>query len=142
MLLKKDYWIAIGFDTNVVPGTYAFGTLVHEIGHAIGLNHPGNYNAGESKSVDLVGNYLSAAEDTFYNSIESYRQSAQGISGIWFQPYDMLALRYLYGKNNFNVGDTTYTSHPCWRPGPAGSRGWCQLPSMVSSTRSPASSTI
>ncbi len=107
--MDADTWIAIGFDTNVVPGTYAFGTLVHEIGHAIGLNHPGNYNAGESKSVDLVGNYLSVAEDTFYNSIESYRQSAQGISGIWFQPYDMLALRYLYGKNNFNGGDTTYT---------------------------------
>ena len=33
-----DTWIAIGSDTNVERGTFAWGTLVHEIGHAVGLN--------------------------------------------------------------------------------------------------------
>ena len=105
----SDTWIAIGYDTNVVPGSYAYQTLVHEIGHAIGLTHPGNYNGGDSRPEDADGNYLGVLEDTFYNSVMNYRQSAQGINDVTFRPYDMLALRYLYGKNNVNVGDTTYT---------------------------------
>lgn len=103
-----DTWIAGGADKPVVKGDYAWQTLVHEIGHAIGLNHPGNYNAGESKNADAVGNFLSANEDAFFNSIMSYRQSAQDINATWFMPYDMLALRYLYGKKDHAVGDDIY----------------------------------
>lgn len=103
-----DTWIASGENTPVVKGDYAWQTLVHEIGHAIGLNHPGNYNAGESRNVDVAGNFLSADEDAFFNSIMSYRQSAQDINDIWFMPYDMLTLRYLYGKTAFAAGNSSY----------------------------------
>lgn len=104
----SDTWIANSPDAPVV-GNYAWLTLVHEIGHAIGLNHPGNYNAGEAKIADAVGNFLSANEDAYFNSIMSYRQSAQSINDISFMPYDMLALRYLYGKVDFASGDNTYS---------------------------------
>ncbi len=104
-----DTWIAIGTDTNVERGTHAWATLVHEIGHAVGLNHPGNYNAGVAPKVDAVGNFLSADEDAFFNSIMSYRSSAQEIQPTVFMPYDMLALRYVYGTNPVATGNTTYT---------------------------------
>lgn len=103
-----DTWIAGGASAPVVLGDYNWQTLVHEIGHAIGLNHPGNYNAGESKNVDAAGNFLSANEDAFFNSIMSYRQSGQDINASWFMPYDMLTLRTIYGKKDYAVGDTTY----------------------------------
>lgn len=104
-----DTFMAIGYDGDPVKGDYNWGTLVHEVGHAIGLNHPGNYNAGESRNTDAVGNFLSADEDAFFNSIMSYRHSAQDINDIWFMPYDMLALRYLYGKKDYATGNDTYT---------------------------------
>ena len=104
-----DTWIAISDSSDMGLGTYNWMTLLHEIGHAIGLNHPGNYNAGESANDDAVGNFLGASEDAFFNSIMSYRWSAQSINDIWFMPYDMLALRYVYGMNPFNTGNNSYT---------------------------------
>ena len=104
-----DTWIAITANADLSFGTSNWMTLLHEIGHAIGLNHPGNYNAGESANADAVGNFLGVNEDAFFNSIMSYRWSAQDIYDTWFMPYDMLALRYVYGKKLFNSGNNTYT---------------------------------
>jgi len=93
---------------NVVPGTYAYATLVHEIGHTLGLKHPGNYNAGETAST-VPGNYLVKTEDTIANTIMSYVDVTQLQQRDFFGRYDFLALQYLYGSRAINTGNNTYT---------------------------------
>lgn len=107
--LDSDVFISNNYRSNVTPGSYAWTTLVHELGHALGLKHPGNYNAVGSGSTSRADNLLGVNEDTYYNSIMTYRDSAQGIQSTSFMPYDMLALRYLYGTRTFEIGNNTYT---------------------------------
>lgn len=93
--------------SNVVPGTNAWATLVHEIGHAIGLKHPGNYNAGEPAST-TPDNFLATAEDTEANTVMSYNKAPQAQERDFFGKYDYLALNYLYGSRAYNEGNTNY----------------------------------
>ena len=72
---------------NLTPGTQGYETLLHELGHAIGLKHPFAENAG-----DVV---LSGQEDNTANTIMSYTNVGGPYSA--FQPYDIAALNWLYG---------------------------------------------
>ena len=106
-----DIYLANNTSTNSspTPGTYGYLTILHEIGHAIGLKHPGNYNAtgggGEPP-------YLSSAEDNYRYTIMSYnRHPSLGLSGLATGPalYDIAAAQYLYGANTgTRIGDDRY----------------------------------
>ncbi|WP_244592196.1 M10 family metallopeptidase C-terminal domain-containing protein [Azospirillum palustre] len=96
-------------NTSPTPGTYGYLTILHEIGHAIGLKHPGNYNAtgggGEPP-------YLSSTEDNYRYTLMSYnRHPSLGLNGLATGPalYDIAAAQYLYGANtNTRIGDDRY----------------------------------
>jgi len=103
-----------------VPGSYGWQTLIHEIGHSMGLKHPGAYNAGGGTT---AGPYLPAAIDNRAMSIMSYKNptasnivtltgSSNGSSyrlgtanPYTFQTFDIAALQYIYGANTSTTTD-------------------------------------
>jgi hypothetical protein len=92
---------------NALKGTYGWQTVFHEIGHALGLKHPGNYNAGTG-SPGAPKPYLNATFDNQQYSIMSYKDTSYTTTANnrGYMLYDVAALQYLYGiKSNGSTAD-------------------------------------
>jgi serralysin len=97
-------------------GNYAYGTILHEIGHTLGLKH-GHESKPEGSPI------MTAAHDSMEYSIMTYRSyvGAAGLSAeneIWgfaqtFMMVDIAALQHMYGADfSTNAGNTTYRWSP------------------------------
>ncbi len=105
----------INIDANWAGGQnridgYYFQTYIHEIGHALGLGHAGNYNGSATYGVD---NHYD--NDSWQASIMSYFDQAENTSidasfayVVTPQIADILAIHSLYGTPTANAGDTIY----------------------------------
>jgi len=115
-----DIWInpAHAADTDWSIKSHNFYSLIHEIGHGLGLKHPGSYVDSDS------GPYISTALDFRNYSVMSYNDSNVMYLGVNQQNYirvmpetpmvyDIAAIQYLYGANNtYQAGDNIYNFDP------------------------------
>lgn len=69
---------------NLTPGGYGYETLLHELGHALGLKHPFD---------DSI--HLPASQDNTSNTLMSY--TSMGGAHASYGQYDIAALNWLYG---------------------------------------------
>jgi len=96
----------VSYNTSPNSGTWGWDTLVHEIEHALGLKHPGNYNAIGNGTADPP--YLPPSQDAAHFTIETYNNGS--VPDASPMVFDIAALQYLYGANAAtNSGDTSYT---------------------------------
>jgi Ca2+-binding RTX toxin-like protein len=96
---------------NLVDGGYGKNVLIHELGHTLGLKHPGDY-AHEDDSKD-EGPFLPTATDNRDYTVMSYNQGSgvvyHGKYGITPMLYDIQVAQLLYGANmTYHTGADTY----------------------------------
>jgi len=80
------------------PGTYPYTATVHEIGHLLGLRHPGDYNGSQSGGQG-PGPFLPAGQDNQGFAIMAYAPPENGLQAQTPMVYDIAAAQYLYGAN-------------------------------------------
>lgn len=104
--VNGDIWIESESTSAIEewePGTFSFLTIMHEIGHALGLEHP--FESPE----------FPVSQDTISKTIMSYSAIAGNQDSFFtfdpttVMPLDIAAIQYLYGKNmTYHSGDDSY----------------------------------
>jgi serralysin len=126
-----DVWIADprfnSSNFDLYPGGYGLQTLNHELGHSLGLDHPGSYNFGDDNDGDGVADPITFEGDAFYfqdnqqYTIMSYFDSYEAgnnqidwnlmrfINPSTPMVHDVAIIQAKYGADmTTRTGDTTY----------------------------------
>lgn len=120
--LQGDVWVSLSQASNLQLGLgdYGYKSLVHETGHAIGLQHPGAYNAAPGVSITYGPNAEYYQDTRMYSTMSYFNAEFSGGAHIdWNQLYwvfgqtpllhDIAAVQAMYGADlTTRTGDTVY----------------------------------
>ena len=103
-----DVWVGpSSYYNDMSEGSYGFQTMLHEIGHALGLMHTHQGSVIATSDIDWTGysvmSYRSYVDAPLTGYTQNYYPTTPMIN-------DLKAIQHIYGANSsHNTGDTTYS---------------------------------
>ena len=99
--------------TSLPTGSYSYFAILHETGHAVGLSHPGLYNAAPGVNITYA-THAQFVQDSHQYSVMSYFDESNTTASYGSYPdslmlLDIYALQQIYGANtSTRAGNTVY----------------------------------
>jgi serralysin len=120
--LQGDVWVSLSQASNLQLGNgfYGLATLIHETGHAIGLQHPGAYNAAPGLSITYPVNAEYFQDTRQYSQMSYFNAEFSGaghidwnrVTWVYGQTpllHDIATIQAMYGADpTTRVGGTVY----------------------------------
>lgn len=100
-----DFWFNYSVEANsdLTPGTDGYHTIIHELGHALGLAHPFDSDSMNPQTEGTRENYQYSVMS--YSAHPSYEETWPSKPMLW----DIAAVQTIYGANmTTRTGNTVY----------------------------------
>lgn len=101
-----DVWLDVETAALMQPGQEGYYVLLHELAHALGLQHPLREGDTSGQTV-LLDNFATFAHTLMLDI--SAAQNPNLTWPNWYGLFDLQALRHLYGSKAFAVANSTHT---------------------------------
>ena len=100
-----DVWLDQETVILMSPGQEGYYVLLHEIAHALGLQHP--LSEADTSGATVLLNAFAKTSNTVMLDVSA--STVNGSWPTWYGGFDLQALRALYGTRSYAAGNDVYT---------------------------------